>query len=321
MPILDMPIEELRRYQGRNPRPEDFDAYWERALAELDQTDMQVNITKSEFQMPNVECFDVYFTGVKGGRIYAKLLKPMHIVGRAPAAIKFHGYSAQSGDWVQNMALVATGFVVAALDTRGQGGKSEDINPVKGNTLNGHIIRGLDDPDADNMLFRQCFLDTAALARIVMGLDYVDEGRVAAMGGSQGGGLTLACAALEPRIAKVVPTHPFLSDYKRVWEMDLAMNAYEEICNFFRWYDPCHLREEEIFTKLGYIDVQHLASRIKGEVYLTTGLMDNICPPSTVFAAYNHIKAKKTIRIYPDFGHEYMPGHDDGVFQFLKDLL
>ena len=49
--------------------------------------------------------------------------------------------------------------------------------------------------------------------------------------------------------------------------------------------------------------------------------MDNICPPSTVFAAYNHITAKKSIRIYPDFGHEWMPGHDDGVFQFLKDLI
>lgn len=321
MPILDMPLEQLQEYQGTNPRPEDFDAYWDQALAELDQTDMQVSITESSFQMPRIECFDVYFTGVKGGRIYAKLIKPAHIVGRAPAAIKFHGYSSQSGDWAQNMALVASGFVVAALDTRGQGGKSEDLNPVKGNTLNGQIIRGLDDPDPENLFFRQCFLDTAALARIVMDLDYVDEGRVAAMGSSQGGGLTLACAALEPRIVKAAPTHPFLCDYKRVWEMDLAVEAYAEIRNFFRWFDPCHKREEEIFTKLGYIDVQYLAPRIKGEVYLTLGLMDNICPPSTGFAAYNHITSKKSVRIYPDFGHEGMPDHDDGVFQFLKDLL
>ena len=321
MPILDMPIEKLREYRGTNPRPKDFDKYWDRALAELDNTDMDVSITESEFRMPNIECFDVYFTGVKGGRIYAKLLKPVRIAGRAPAAIKFHGYSGQSGDWAQNMALVAAGFVVAALDTRGQGGKSDDINPVKGHTLNGHIVRGLDDPNPDNLTFRQCFLDTVALTRIVMNLDYVDEGRVAAMGGSQGGGLALACASLERRIAMVAPTHPFLCDYKRVWDMDLAVEAYAEIRNFFRWFDACHEREKEIFTKLGYIDVQHLAPRIKGEVYLTTGLMDNICPPSTVFAAYNHITSKKSIRIYPDFGHEYMPGHDDGVFQFLKDLL
>ena len=42
-----------------------------------------------------------------------------------------------------------------------------DKGGVFGNTLNGHIIRGLDDPDPDNILFRQIFLDTAMLARVV----------------------------------------------------------------------------------------------------------------------------------------------------------
>ncbi|MBE7030698.1 MAG: acetylxylan esterase [Ruminococcaceae bacterium] len=321
MPMIDMPIEQLREYRGINPRPSDFDAYWDRALAELDATDLQVSITESEFQMPNVECYDLYFTGVKGGRIYAKLLKPAHIAGRAPAILKFHGYGGSSGDWSAHMGLVASGFVVAALDTRGQGGKSEDKNPVSGITRAGHIIRGLDDPNPDNLFYRQSFLDTAALARIVMGLEYVDEGRVAAMGGSQGGALTLACAALVPEIVKLAPVHPFLSDYKRVWEMDLAKDAYVELREYFRDFDPCHEREEETFTKLGYIDMHHLAPRIRGEVFLTTGLMDNICPPSTVFAAYNHIVSKKNIRIYPDYGHESMPDLDDGNYLFMKDLL
>ena len=49
------------------------------------------------------------------------------------------------------------------------------------------------------------------------------------MGGSQGGGLTLACAALEPRIKRLAPVFPFLSDYRRTWEMDLAVDAYEEL--------------------------------------------------------------------------------------------
>ena len=61
-------------------------------------------------------------------------------------------------------------------------------------------------------------------------------------------------------------------------------------------------REDEIFTKLGYIDIQHLASRIKGRVLWGIGLMDEICPPSTQFAAYNKISAPKDMLIYPDFG-------------------
>jgi cephalosporin-C deacetylase len=128
--------------------------------------------------------------------------------------------------------------------------------------MKGHIVRGLDDPDPHKLAFRQIFLDTAQLARVVMSFDEVDATRVGAMGGSQGGGLTLACASLEPRIKRAAPIFPFLCDYRRVWEMDRAQGAYDELAYYFRMFDPLHEREEEIFTKLGYIDGQHLASRI-----------------------------------------------------------
>ncbi|MCJ7472287.1 MAG: acetylxylan esterase, partial [Actinobacteria bacterium] len=85
-------------------------------------------------------------------------------------------------------------------------------------------------------------------------------------------------------------------------------------------FDPLHLREEEIFTKLGYIDIQHLAKRIKGEVLMGVGLMDTVCPPSTQFAVYNKIQAKKEMLIYPDYVHEHIPGFQDKVFEFLSKL-
>jgi cephalosporin-C deacetylase len=151
-----------------------------------------------------------------------------------------------------------------------------------------------------------------------MSLPEVDGDRVAAMGVSQGGGLTLACAALEPRIRKAVPSYPFLCDYQRVWEMDLAKDAYEELKLHFRRFDPRHEREKELFTKLGYIDCQHLAPRIRAEVLLFVGLMDTICPPSTQFAAYNKITSKKDVVIYPDFAHEALPDQGDISFNFMQ---
>ena len=166
-----------------------------------------------------------------------------------------------SGDWSDKLKWAARGFSVAALDCRGQGGLSEDTGGVKGTTLRGQFIRGLDDVP-DNLLFRHIFLDTAQLARIVMEMPDVDPDRVGATGGSQGGGLTLACAALEPRVRRAFPVYPFLCDYQRVWEMDLAARAYEELAWYFRAFDPRHEREAEVFTRLGYIDVQHLAPRI-----------------------------------------------------------
>ncbi|NLC69047.1 MAG: acetylxylan esterase [Clostridiaceae bacterium] len=321
MPALfEMGLDKLKQYKGTNPRPANFDEYWERALKEMNAVDPEIELIPAGFQVPFAECFDLYFTGVKGARIHAKYIRPKNTKEKHPAVIMFHGYSGNCGSWQSKLCYVAAGFSVAALDCRGQGGLSEDKGGVKGNTYNGHIIRGLDDPDPDNLLFRQIYLDTAQLAKIVMSFPEVDENRIGVLGGSQGGGLTLACGALEPRIKKLAPTYPFLCDYKRVWDMDLAKDAYAELKTYFRQFDPRHEREDEIFTKLGYIDVQFLAERIRGEVLMGTGLQDTVCPPSTQFAAYNRIKSKKHMVIYPDFGHEGLPDFDDMVYEFMMGL-
>jgi cephalosporin-C deacetylase len=320
MPLVDKPLPELRTYEGRNPRPADFDAYWAEALRELDATPPNPELVPSaEIAPKGIECFDLWFTGVGGARIYAKYLRPAG-AKKAPAVLQFHGYSGNGGDWAGKLGYAGQGFCVAAMDCRGQGGKSQDKGGVLGNTLRGHIIRGLDDPNPHNLLFRNVFLDTAQLARAVMALPGVDAERVGAMGGSQGGALTIACAALEPRIKRAAPVFPFLCDYQRVWEMDQAKDAYDELKAYFRLFDPRHEREREIFTKLGYIDLQHLAPRIRAEVLMFTGLMDTICPPSTQFAAFNKMTCKKDVVIYPDFGHEGLPGESDRTFNFMLGL-
>lgn len=317
MPLLfDMPVGQLTEYEGRNPRPGDHEAYWARALAELEAQEAEVALEPADFQADCAECFHLWFTGVRGARVHAKLLRPKAASGPGPAVLMFHGYSGNAGDWVDKLGYVAQGFTVAALDCRGQGGRSQDSGGHLGTTRQGHIIRGLAGPPED-MLYRQIFLDTAQLARIVMDMPQVDGGRVCATGGSQGGALTIACAALEPRIFRAAPVFPFLSDYLRVWELDLDVNAYGELRTWFRHFDPLHEREQEVFTQLGYIDIQHLAARIEAEVMMGTGLMDQICPPSTQYAAFNRIRSPKSVRHYPDFGHETLPGHQDAIFEFL----
>jgi cephalosporin-C deacetylase len=317
--LFDMPFDKLQTYQGTNPRPADFDTFWERGLAEMRSTDPKPELKPAAFQTSFADCFDLYYTGVGGARIHAKLLRPKEVQCPRPALLMFHGYSGNAGDWFDKLGYVAEGYTVAAMDCRGQGGLSEDKGGVQGWTLRGHIVRGLGDKP-ENMLFRQIYLDTAQLARVVMEMPGVDPERIGATGGSQGGGLTLACVALEPRIKLAAPVFPFLCDYQRVWQLELAKDAYAEIDDWFRRFDPLHAREREVFTQLGYIDVQHLAPRIGAEVLMSVGLMDQICPPSTQFAAYNKIKSKKALRVYPDFRHENLPENSDAIFQFLRGL-
>jgi cephalosporin-C deacetylase len=255
--------------------------------------------------------------------VHAKYLRSVGAPAPHPAVLMFHGYTGNSGDWSDKLGYVAQGYTVAALDCRGQAGLSEDRGGVSGNTQHGHIIRGLEQALGgfpEKLLFHQVFLDTAQLANIVMEMPDVDAGRVGATGGSQGGALTVACAALEPRIKRAAPVFPFLSDYQRIWEMDQAKDAYRELQEYFRNFDPTHVHEAAIFETLGYIDIQYLAARIQAEVLWATGLMDTICPPSTQFAAYNKIASSKTMAIFPDFGHETLPGHSDKIFQFLMGM-
>ena len=320
MPLLDMPLEQLKVYEGSSPKPADFEEYWEAALAEMRATDPEVTLTPAKFQTSFAECFDMYFTGVHGARVYAKFLRPKNITGKIPAVIVFHGYSGASPEWTGCLGYVAEGYAVFAMDCRGQGGISEDVGGVCGNTLHGHIIRGLDSEDPHKLLFRDIFLDTAELAKIAMDMPEIDETRVGCFGGSQGGALTIACASLEPRIKRAAPMYPFLCDYRRVWNMDMAERAYAELKEYFRHFDPRHEREDEVFEKLGYIDLQFLAPRIKAKLMMGTGLMDNVCPPSTQFAAYNKMTCEKSVKIYPDFGHEGLPEFSDLTYQFMLEL-
>ena len=320
MPILDMPLHKLQQFQGRNPRPEDIDEFWDASVAEMEALGNGCELVEAAFQVPGMTCYDMYYTGVCGARIHARVVIPKSDKP-LPAVCQFHGYTGKAPEFSALLGWAAAGFVIAAMDCRGQGGESEDVGGVKGNTYQGHIIRGLYEGDPKKLLFRHIFLDAAQLARIVMALPQVDAAKVGAFGGSQGGGLTLACAALTPTLNRAAPVHPFLCDYLRVWEMDMDKDAYAELRTYFRHYDPLHEHEAELFILLGYIDNQHIAHRIRAKVLWATGLLDSVCPPSSQYAAYNKLTCEKRMFIYPDFKHETLPGNGDRTMQFMLEML
>lgn len=321
MPVVDMPLERLKEYKGINPKPTNFEKYWDNALLELEKVDTAPTFTPYETSANFVRAYELTFTSTRNAKIYAKFIRPAKIEGKHPAVIIFHGLGGSSPAWFDLFTYVAQGYVVAAMDTRGQGGYSEDVGGVPGTTITTPFIRGVDG-EPEDLYCKDIFLDTVAIAKIVMGLDYVDESRVAVTGGSQGGALSVACAALVPEIKICAPNYPYYSDYKRVWDMDLAKDAYEGIRYYFRAFDPRHERENELFEKLGYVDLHHLAPRIKAKFYMGTGLMDVICPPSTQFAIYNNLTCEeKSVVLYPDFGHENLKGHSDKVFEYIVKNL
>lgn len=324
MAVFDLDLEQLRQYQGVNPRPADFDAYWKKALDEVGELGVSCELEPEDFPAPGVLCYHLCFTGIGGARIHGKLLRPEKIEGRIPGVCVFHGYHHFCGSWFERLPFVYSGMAVLALDTRGQGGCSEDTSCAGDTeTLYGQILRGTSCADPEKLLYRSIYSDCVQAVRILKSMPFVDEERIGLTGNSQGGGLSVACAALEP-VQRIAVIYPFLSDFKRVWQMDLCnvSNAYRQFWWHFRKKDPFHEREDELWEQLGYIDIQHHAPHIGAKVLWFTGMMDQICPPSTQFAAYNKITSEKEMRILPDYGHEMdmFPFVDDLVYRFLRKL-
>jgi len=322
MPAVDMSLDKLREYKGINPKPADFDEFWARALAELNSLSLEYTLEPSGFTAPGLLCDYLYFTGAGGARVCCKFVRPENPKPNTFGVAWFHGYSGRSPDWYELLTYAYAGGAVLALDTRGQSGRSEDNTHTYGDTFKGQIVRGLWDvvelgASPDILYYRNVYLDTAQTARILMSLPFVDENKICAKGGSQGGGLTIACASLEPRVAKMAPRCPFLSDYKRVWDMDLDKGAYDELRRYFRTQDPLHEKEDKIFETLGYIDVSKLAPRIKAECHMYITLLDTTCPPSTQYAIFNNITSKKKELLYYDYGHEDLPYGNNHEFEFF----
>ena len=148
----------------------------------------------------------------------------------------------------------------------------------------------------------------------------IDQRRIYINGASQGAGLGIACAALNPDLpCKAAILYPFLSDFQKVFELGADEIAYEGLRYYARWFDPDGSRANEWFTKLGYVDAVHLASRIRCEVLFGTGLADVVCPPITQDAVYNNLTCKKRRESFPGFGHEEIQAFDDMLLTFFDD--
>ncbi|MDA1477383.1 alpha/beta fold hydrolase [Bacillus changyiensis] len=318
---IDMPLEQLKKYMGKSIKPNDFDIYWEKGLREVRNLSTEYELIPASIKSDVADCYHLYFTGTGNATIHAKFVRPKQVKPESPGLVMFHGYSVDSGDWLDKLPYAAQGITVLAMDCRGQGGDSEDTLTIKGPTLRGHVIRGIEDPNPNQLYYRHVFLDTVQSVRVLQSMEHIHASRIGACGASQGGGLALACAALVPEIKEVAAVYPFLSDYRRVWEdMDIQQSAYEEIATYFRTRDPNHDHEDEVFQRLGYIDIQHLTPRIKGHVWWALAMKDMICPPSTQFAAYNKISASKDMLLFHEYGHEHLPSVADLMFQQMSRL-
>lgn len=319
MPTSPQELEIYQNYRGTNPIPPDFDSFWAARMSEADQIPLSYTLVPSEIP-PFDTCryFDLWFQGIGGAQLYAKYLFPVSS-RPVPLVLQFHGYPGASRSWLEQSSYAGMGCALLAFDCPGQGGLGQDLGGFAGTTVSGHIIAGLDGPPED-MYYVRLHQNIRILCRIIQTFKDIDLNRVYINGASQGGGLGIACAALNPDLPrKAAILYPFLSDYQKVWELGADDIAYEGLRYYSRWFDPTGDRQQEVFTKLGYIDTHNFAHLVRCEVLFGTGLDDGVCPPITQLAVYNNLTCKKRHVFFANFEHEEIQMFDDMILSFFGE--
>lgn len=317
MPSIDMKLEQMRQYVPALYRPGDFERYWKETIdAALRQP---INAELIPFQLPaaGVECYSVRFDGFGGGRLagwYARPATPPK-AGKSPGVCLYHGYSGRGQRPMEFLHLVQQGFCVLSMDCRGQNGQSQNAATFAEGHYVGWMTQGIRDPET--YYYRYVFADAVRALELLAHRDEVDATRLTIGGTSQGGGITLAVAALSDRPKLALPDIPFLCDFVRAIEIAPA-GPYPEIPAFIKTHPS---EQEQVLRTLAYCDCLNLAPWIKCKTIISNCLWDDICPPSTIFAVYNHMTAEKRMEIYPYHKHEVPYEHNELKFRVLCETM
>jgi len=163
-------MENYLNYKGISPLPGDFDEFWNEEIRKADKffkKELKYEMIKKDFGISFAECYDLYFNGTGGARIYSKLIIPKGVKDKKiPFILKFHGYQGQSSDWSRNIGIVASGIGLVMMDVRGQAGKSQDNGIFDGITVRGHIVKGVKE-GRDKLFYKDVYLDTYLLSKII----------------------------------------------------------------------------------------------------------------------------------------------------------
>ena len=282
--------------------PADFDAFWKRQREALDRVPMNVRRTPAEVPeryRADFDSFDIQLDCLGDRPVSGLLCIPKRAAARSLAAlVNYHGYGIFSAH--QDFSF-GTNYVFFNINANGLRNKQPpDYYKAAQAHLGFYPLRDVGDPEKYYMRF--LFL------RVLRSLDYIktlpewDGHNLVVQGGSQGGAQSLVAAALDPQVSLCWSSYPAFCDLdgrraRRTPGWPVANNAFlNDNPDVFAWI---------MQRTLGYFDGAFFAARIRCETYLSTGFLDTICSPSSVFAAYNSLPPDvvKAISTEPCGGH------------------
>jgi len=285
-------------------REQDFDAFWIETKKQLSKVDPRFKMIRiPDRDSKSHEVYEVKMQSLGNVQVAGWYERPKgNQPVKVPAVLRVPGYGS---------SMFPTGraepYVFFSFNVRGHGNSQKDVKGAPEN----YWIRGLD--DKTGYFYQGAYADCIRALDFLVTQPEVDSERIAVTGGSQGGGLSLATAALDDRIHLCAPDIPFLCDWKKYFEV----RKWPEID---QWIDAGEERTwQSTLRTLSYFDTLNMADRIKCPVVVGIGLQDGVCPAHTILAVYNRLGGEKSCRIYARSAHRVEAGHEGFRYRWMEE--
>lgn len=287
-----------------------LETFWQQALVELATVPLDAVLKPAEeLSGREYTTHGVVMNSQGGRRIRAWFSVPNDppVGGRFAAVLATPGYA---GDKPIPVQLVMDGYAVLTLYPRGQGESRKEWELESGTKL----THGLASPQ--EYYYRGAYLDC------IRGLDFlcsrleIDPGRLAAWGRSQGGGFTLATAALDSRLRVAIAEEPFLSNYPVA--VTLTSGPYMELVEYLASHPE---QRETALETLSYFDTLNLVHSIECPTLVDIGMQDQTCPYRAVMPVFERIPSQKAVMVYPDLAHTPSTDFNTHAHSWLRRYL
>lgn len=288
-------------------REPDFAAFWAQRKQALAAIDPAFKVTPTDRSNADLDVYLLEMRSLGNIRIRGWYTVPKR-PGPHPAILSVPGYNVNMQPFMQRKNVATL-----SLNPRGHGNSKIDLDP-QGQEL---MFIGFVPGKPEGYFYTGAYMDCVRAVDFLVSRPEIDRTRIGVEGGSQGGGLSYATAALDERIVFCAPDIPWMGDWVGYLETDVwGRENYPKLMARFPG-----LSYEGINRFLSYFDSMNLAEWIKCPVLMSAGLQDKVCPPRTVFATYNQLRTQKEYYVYPWARHNTYPQHRQRKDAWMARIL
>jgi len=282
--------------------PADFESFWHAQIGALKGIPLDPKIKPVAQDNAAIELFEVSFANINGLRSHGYLAKPkgstsLPIMISEPG-MGVHPNGLKESRWV--IANAALGFLALDMSAHDMPMELTPEDELKWKKFMGYPYIGSD--DRLTYYYRQVFTGMIRAIDFMTSRPDWNHKAVISLGASQGGGLALIAAALDPRITAVVSIAPALGEHTG----PLFGRPDGAPSNLIMGRDK-KTPDPKIIAATAYYDSVNFARFVKVPVLMSTGLIDTACPPMTVLSIYNTLPCPKELDLAPLVGHNQGP--------------